>query len=215
MRNVYLATFFACVLLVSILGIRGTTFTHTPMDVFPAWLFPGMKYQPRLRTQAASTFFADGRADRAPPPHTVLRSDSLDPEFYEGRDPDGQYLKGFPKEIGVNMKFLQRGQERFTIYCSPCHGLNGRGDGITTKYGMSTLAGNGNYHSDRIRNMPEGQIFDTITHGSASKIMLPYGDKLSPADRWAIVAYVRALQRTDGTVADVVDPAAKKSLGIK
>lgn len=217
MRNVYLATFLGCVLLVSILGFRGTTFTHPPADVFPEWLFPGMKYQPRLRPQSASQFFADGRADRMPPPHTVMRGAlDLDDHMYRGKDANGQFARGFPAQIKVDMPFLKRGQERFQIYCSPCHGLDGAGDGITAKYGMGTLAGNGNYHSDRIRNMPEGQIFDTITNGSASKVMLPYGDKLTPEDRWAVVAYVRALQRTrEGTVADVADPAAKQTLGIK
>lgn len=217
MRNVYLATFFAVLLLVTVLGFRGGTFTHTPMDVFPEWLFPGMKYQPKLRPQAASSFFADGRADRLPPPHTVAR-DALDTDdaMYRGRDPQGQFLRGFPAGITVDMKLLQRGQERFTIYCSPCHGLDGAGDGMLSKYGMSTLPSNGNYHSERIRNMPEGQIFDTITHGSASKIMMPYADKLTPHDRWAVVAYVRALERArEGTVADVTDPAAKQTLGIK
>ena len=67
MRNVYLATFLGCVLLVSILGFRGTPFTKPPADVFPEWLFPGMKYQPKLRPQSESHFFADGRADRMPP----------------------------------------------------------------------------------------------------------------------------------------------------
>jgi mono/diheme cytochrome c family protein len=217
MRNVYLATLLACVLLVSILGFRGTTFTHPPADVFPEWLFPGMKYQPKFRPQAASTFFADGRADRMPPPHTVMRGMlEADDAMYRGKDANGQFIHGFPAGVTVDMKLLQRGQERFTIYCSPCHGLDGAGDGMLSKYGMGTLAGNGNYHSERIRTMPEGQIFDTITNGSASKVMLPYADKLTPEDRWAVVAYVRALQRTqEGTVADVTDTAAKQTLGIK
>lgn len=217
MRNVYLATFFACVLMVSILGFRGTKFTHPPADVFPEWLFPGMKYQPKLRPQAASAFFADGRADRMPPPHTVMRGALENDDFmYRGKDANGQFARGFPPQITVDMKLLKRGQERFTIYCSPCHGLDGAGDGMVSKYGMGSVGSNGNYHSDRIRNMPEGQIFDTITNGSASKVMFPYGDKLTPEDRWAVVAYVRALERAQqGTVADVTDPAAKKNLGIK
>ncbi len=225
MRNVYLATFLGCVLLVSILGFRGTTFTHPPADVFPEWLFPGMKYQPKLRPQSASAFFADGRADRMPPPHTVMRGmyedkdhhyNGDDDHFYLGKNASGQFASGFPKEVTVDMNFLKRGQQKYTTYCSPCHGLNGSGDGMLSKYGMGTLPGNGNYHSDRIRNMPEGQIFDTITHGSASKVMFPYSDKLTPADRWAVVAYVRALQRAqEGTVADVTDQAGKQTLGIK
>jgi mono/diheme cytochrome c family protein len=208
MRNVYLVTFFACVALVAILGFRGSTFTSPPMDVFPEWAFPGMKYQPKLRPQSASKFFADGRADRMPPEHTVMRGMLDDDDgMYRGKDSAGQWLKSFPNGVTVDLKLLERGRDRYQIYCAPCHGLDGAGDGITSKYGMGTLASNGNYHSDRLRQMPEGQIFDTITHGSASKVMLPYGDKLTPADRWAVVAYVRALQRAEqGTVADV--PAA-------
>ena len=217
MRNVYLATFLACVLLVSILGFRGTTFTKPPADVFPEWLFPGMKYQPKIRPQSASNFFADGRADRMPPAHTVMRGMlDEDDHLYRGKDASGQFANGFPSQIKVDMHLLKRGQEKYTIYCSPCHGLNGAGDGILSKYGMGTLAGNGNYHSDRIRNMPDGQIFDTITNGSQSKVMFPYGDKLVPEDRWAVVAYVRALQRAQqGTAADVADATAKQNLGIK
>jgi mono/diheme cytochrome c family protein len=217
MRNVYLVTFLACALLVSILGFRGTTFTHPPADVFPEWLFPGMKYQPKLRPQSASAFFADGRADRMPPSHTVMRGMLADDDhMYRGKDANGQFAKGFPKDVTVDTNLLKLGQTKYITYCSPCHGLNGAGDGMVAKYGMGSLAGNGNYHSDRIRTMVDGQIFDTITNGSASKVMFPYGDKLNPHERWAVVAYVRALQRTQqGTVADVADAAAKQTLGIK
>jgi mono/diheme cytochrome c family protein len=215
MRNVYLATFLGCVLLVSILGFRGTTFTRPPADVFPEWLFPGMKYQPKLRPQAASNFFADGRADRMPPSHTVMRGMlDEDDHLYRGKDANGQFAAGFPKEIKVDVAFIKRGQEKYTTFCAPCHGLTGHGDGILSKYGMGTLSSNGNYHSDRIRNMPDGQIFDTITNGSQSKVMFPYGDKLDPQDRWAVVAYVRTLQRAEmGVVADAGTTSAKPTLG--
>jgi mono/diheme cytochrome c family protein len=217
MRNVYLVTLLACVLLVSFLGVRGIPFTHPPMDVFPEWLFPGMKYQPRLRPQSESVFFADGRADRMPPSHTVARGMlNEDDHLYRGKDTKGQFAAGFPAAIKVDMPFVERGRKKYTQFCAPCHGANGAGDGIMAKYGMGTLASNGNYHSDRIRNMPEGQIFDTITNGSASKVMFPYGDKLSAEDRWAVVAYVRALQRSrQGTAADVADANARQTLGIK
>ena len=217
MRNVYLATFLGCVLLVSILGFRGTTFTKPPADVFPEWLFPGMKYQPKLRPQSASNFFADGRADRLPPAHTVMRGMlNEDDHLYRGKDAAGKFVSGFPKDLAVNVEFVKRGQQKYNTFCAPCHGLNGAGDGILAKYGMGTLGSNGNYHGDRIRNMPDGQIFDTITNGSQSKVMFPYGDKLVPEDRWAVVAYVRALQRAQqGTAADVADATAKQNLGIK
>jgi cytochrome c553 len=224
MRHVYLITLFACIALVSVFGLRGTKFTAPPIEVFPDWAFPGMKNQPKLRPQADSAFFADGRADRMPPPHTVMRGaqedeaghyNGDDDALYAGKDSSGQWVRGFPNALHVDLKFLERGRDRYTINCAPCHGILGDGHGITSKYGMGTLATNGNYHSDRIRQMAEGEIFSTITNGSASKVMLPYADKLSPEDRWAVVAYVRALQRArQGTANDVTDAAARKTLGL-
>lgn len=216
MRHVYLVTLFVCVLVVSILGLRGTKFTSPPMDVFPEWLFPGMKYQPRLRPQSESAFFTDGRADRAPPPHTVARGMLRDNDaLHHGKDSAGQWVRGFPDGITVDRKFLERGREKYTIYCQPCHGMLGDGQGITAKYGMGSVLIVGNYHSDRLRQMSEGELYNIITNGSASKLMYPYADKLDPEARWAVVAYVRALQRAQqGKVADVTEAAAKKTLGI-
>lgn len=217
MRNVYLVTFLLVALLVSVLGFRGTIFTKPPGEVFPEWAFPGMKYTSKIRPQSASAFFADGHADRVPPQHTVMRGMlQEDDHMYRGKDENGQFVAGFPQDLTVDLAFIKRGQEKYNTYCAPCHGLTGSGDGIVAKYGMGTLAGNGNYHTDRLRAMPEGQIYDTITHGSASKVMFPYGDKLNPEERWAVVAYVRALQRShQGTAADVTDAAAKQTLGLQ
>jgi mono/diheme cytochrome c family protein len=217
MRNLYLLTVLSVVLAVSILGFRGHTFTHPPSDVFPEWLFPGMKYQPKLVQQTESAFFADGRSDRVAPEHTVptsygpagqpIRDDDF---LYLGKLTDGSFARGFPKALTFNATFIARGRDRFTIYCLPCHGAVGDGNGITKKYGMGATP---TYHDDRIRKMAEGEIFNTITNGKGQ--MNPYGDKLLPADRWAVVAYVRALQRAQtGTVADVPDDH-KGELGIK
>jgi mono/diheme cytochrome c family protein len=213
MRHVYLVTVFVCVLLFSLLGLRGTKFTSPPLDVFPEWAFPGMKYQPKLRPQAESKFFADGRADRMPVEHTVMRGMlRTDDALYAGKNASGQFITGFPASITVDVQFIQHGRERYQIYCSPCHGAVGDGNGITKKYGMGTTP---SYHDDARRKLTEGQIFDTITHGTANKNMLPYADKLSPEDRWAVVAYVRALQRAQqGTATDVTDAAERKKLGL-
>jgi mono/diheme cytochrome c family protein len=217
MRNLYIATAFLVILVVSILGFRGRTFTKPPMDVFPEWLFPGMKYQPKHTQQTESAFFADGRSDRVAPPDTVpfavgitalpVRNDDF---LYRGKLPDGSFARGFPAALRVDAKFLARGRDRFQIYCLPCHGAVGDGNGITKKYGMGAVP---TYHDDRIRKMPEGEIFNTITNGKGQ--MNPYADKLAPSDRWAVVAYVRALQRAQtGTVADVPDDH-KAELGIQ
>lgn len=212
MRHVYLVTAFAVVLAVSLLGFRGTKFTHPPMDVFPEWAFPGMKRQPKPKPQGASTFFADGRADRPLPPGVVSR-DPLrnDDALYAGKAADGAWLRGFP--VAVNDQLMVRGKDRFTIYCQPCHGAVGDGNGITKQYGMGATP---TYHDDRLRHMAEGEIFNTITHGSPNQNMLSYADKLLPEDRWAVILYVRALQRAQtGTAADVSDPAARQTLGLK
>ncbi|HVU24442.1 MAG TPA: cytochrome c [Opitutus sp.] len=212
MRNVYLVTAFLVVLAVSVLGFRGTAFTSPPMDVFPEWLFPGMKRQPKYKPQAESHFFADGRVDRPIPAHTVSRAPLRnDDALYEGKNPDDSWVRGFPSAIVVDEKLMARGRDRFTIYCQPCHGSVGDGNGITKQYGMGATP---TYHDPRLRDMAEGEIFNTITHGKGN--MFPYADKLTPHDRWAVILYVRALQRAQtGTAADVVDAAARKTLGLQ
>jgi mono/diheme cytochrome c family protein len=212
MRNVYLVTAFLVVLTVSILGLRGTKFTHPPMDVFPEWAFPGMKHQPKYLPQSTSAFFADGRSDRPLPPGVVSR-DALrtDDALYAGKAADGSWLRGFPAALTVDTKLIARGKDRYTIYCQPCHGAVGDGNGITKQYGMGATP---TYHDARLRDMAEGEIFNTITHGRNT--MLSYADKLLPEDRWAVILYVRALQRAQtGTPADVTDAAAKTTLGIQ
>jgi mono/diheme cytochrome c family protein len=211
MRYAYYVLFFVCVLTVCILGFQGHHFTQPPLEVFPNALFPEMTYQQKYKPQGASDFFADGRADRPLPPGVVSREALRDDdEVYLGKDNKGQFIRHFPKAIAVDSQLLERGRERFTIYCSPCHGALGDGNGITKQYGMGATP---SYHDDRIRGLADGEIFNIITNGKNT--MLPYGDKVVPQDRWAIVAYVRALQRAQmGTINDV--PAANKSeLGLK
>lgn len=217
MRNVYLVTALLVVLTISVLGLRGTKFTSPPMDVFPEWIFPGMKRQPKYKHQASSEFFADGRADRPLPAGVVAANFGplgkpliTDDHMAEGRAADGSFAAGFPADVEVNYEFLQHGKDRYTIYCAPCHGAVGDGNGITKQYGMGATP---TFHGDRLRDLPEGEIFNTITHGKGN--MLAYADKLEVSERWAVVAYVRALQRAQqGSTADV--PAAHKSeLGIK
>ncbi len=215
MRYVYLTVFFIVVLAVSILGFRGSLSTRTPLEIFP-----DMDHQAKYKPQAESKFFADGRVDRPRPAGTVAfgrMSDAADanflkadPALFEGKDAKGSWIKGYPSAITVDAKFLERGQEKYTIYCAPCHGAVGDGNGITKQYGMGATP---TYHDERLRNIAEGDLFNTITHGKGN--MLSYAEKLAAQDRWAVIAYVRALQRAaHATVADV--PAEHKSqLGIK
>jgi mono/diheme cytochrome c family protein len=210
MRNVYLVTLFLAVLVVSIFGFRGHIFTQPPMDVFPEWAFPGMKYQPKYKPQRESAFFADGRVDRPIPAHTVSRDPLRADALATGRMGDGAFVKGFPEGVVVDAKLMARGHERYSIYCQPCHGALGDGNGITKQYGMGATP---SYHDDRLRTIAEGELFNVITHGKGN--MLPYADKLLPEERWAVILYVRALQRAQtGTAADVADTAGKQSLGL-
>lgn len=213
MRYVYLSLTLAVVLLVSLFGFRGHHFTSPPIDVFPEWAFPGMKRQPKYKPQAPSPFFADGRADRPLPEHVVSRDELRnDDHLYRGKDATGAWARGFPAALTVDMKFMEHGRERYTIYCAPCHGAIGDGNGMTKRYGLLPA----NFHDDRLRQMAEGEIYNTITNGTQNKNMLPYADKLTPEERWAVIAYVRALQRAEtGTAADVVDAAGKQTLGLK
>jgi mono/diheme cytochrome c family protein len=203
MRYAYYTLAFTVVLLISVMGFRGLRSTRPPVEVFP-----DMDRQGKYKPQAESRFFADGRADRPIPAGTVPRGRTVDadPAYlraddfrYEGKLPDGSFGRGFPAGLEVTDRFIQRGKNRFEIYCAPCHGVLGDGNGITKSYGMLVTP---SYHDDRLRALAEGEIFNTITHGKNT--MFAYGDKLAPDDRWAVVAYVRALQRAHhGTINDV------------
>lgn len=215
MRYVYLTVFFIVVLSVSILGFRGSLSTRTPLEVFP-----DMDHQAKYKPQAESKFFADGRADRPRPAGTVAFGRTAaaadqaflkaDPARYEGKGANGAWVVSFPAGITVDAQFMDHGRDRFTVYCAPCHGALGDGNGITKQYGMGATP---TFHDDAKRALAVGEIFNTITHGKGN--MLSYADKLPADDRWAVIAYVRALQRAaHATPADV--PAGHKSeLGIK
>jgi mono/diheme cytochrome c family protein len=206
MRYAYLVLALAVVGTISIFGFRGSISTKPPLEVFP-----DMDRQPKYKPQAESPFFADGRADRPLPAGVVSRGDlRADDHLYQGKAGNGSWAAGFPASVAIDAKLLERGKDRYAIFCLPCHGAIGDGNGITKSYGMGATP---TYHDDRLRTMTEGEIFNTITHGKAT--MGPYADKLSPEERWAVIAYVRALQRSQaGTVNDV--PASHKSeLGIQ
>lgn len=211
MRYAYFTLAFLVVLTVSVLGFRGSKFTSPPLWVFSDTLFPEMNHQGKYKPQAESKFFADGRADRPLPAGVVPRGFLRDDDhFYRGKTADGQWAKGFPEAVKVDARLLARGRERYTIYCAPCHGALGDGNGITKQYGMGATP---TYHDDRLRTMAEGEIFNTITNGI--KTMSAYGDKLVPEDRWAVIAYVRALQRAQNSRAEDVEASHKQELGLK
>jgi cytochrome c5 len=205
------------VLIVTVAGFRGQKFQKPPIEIFP-----DMDHQPKYKAQSGSDFYADGRANREPVSGTVPLGYSMPlqkPTAHSSGDATSPYRDinfstgvsyidtgkitnqwgtGFPME--VTQEFISRGQERYNISCKVCHGAAGDGAGIAGKYGLVAIA---NLHQQRIRDMADGEIFNTITHGKNT--MMGYGDRIQVQDRWAIIAYIRALQKSQGgaTINDV------------
>lgn len=165
-----------------------------------------MDNQERFKAQQENALFADKRAMRAPVPGTVARGElRLDDHFERGRVGEG-WATAFPAQVLVDgalpREFVLRGRERFEIYCAPCHGLSGHGDGMVHQRvqlrklqgvkGMGGWAAPSSYHSDQLRNQPLGYLFHVASDGVRN--MAGYRNQIPTRDRWAIVAYVRALQ---------------------
>ncbi len=162
-----------------------------------------MDNQPRFEAQHASVLFADGRAMRPPVEHTVARGQLWEDEHLQQGIVSGRWATTFPLSLTVTIEMIERGRQRFNIYCTPCHGFAGYGDGIVNKRALElvNLGLNGttwvepkSLHEEAIREQPLGQLFNSITNGVRN--MPPYGPQIPVADRWAIVAYVKALQRS-------------------
>ena len=210
--------------MVTLLGFQGE---HR---LVPAIEFFGdMKRQSKVKYQAPSLFFSDGRGARPPvdgtipmgydiPGHPMQNSEAPKDdigsplgEFSAGTDymntgkMGDQWGTGMP--LPVTPELLARGQKVFTINCAVCHGATGQGNGITSKYGLLGIA---NYHQDKYRQMADGQIFNTITHGYNT--MMAYGDKVTVKDRWAIIAYMRALQKSQNARLEDVPPDHRAAL---
>lgn len=201
------------VLALGFAGFRGQKGELTHVE----W-FDDMAHQPKAQPQHRSDFFADTRSARKPVPGTVPLGFNLEGRYYQteannlvsghggftndpayastGRYGD-VYGDGIPEALTGNPeKLLARGQERFNINCAICHGENGKGAGPVKAFGMVTIA---DITAENFRKQPDGQIYNTITHGKNT--MGAYGPVLSVEDRWAVVAYVRVLQKiADGSL---------------
>jgi mono/diheme cytochrome c family protein len=224
MKFFFLLFALLVVLVVSIAGFRGQKSSRSPIEIFP-----DMDHQPKVKAQVASSFFADGRANRPPvagtvpigyaiPLHKPVGDSvgeatgpykqiffSSDPVYFDSGKIGSQWGTGMPFEITPEL--IARGRERFEINCSVCHGATGAGNGISSKFGMATIA---NLHQARIRDMADGEVFDTITHGKNT--MMGYGDRIQVQDRWAIIAYLRALQMSQGAPLDAIPLAERAKL---
>jgi mono/diheme cytochrome c family protein len=176
---------FALISAVALAGCaRGCTSSRPPIH-----LNPSMDNQPKVLPQTASTFFSDGASMRQPVPGTMpiggLREDTA---FFTGKGGDGQFVASIP--LPVDPALVERGRQRYVIYCQPCHDARGDGKGILFQRGNVPTA---SFHQDKILQYPDGQIFDVITNGTG--LMAGYKWPIPPADRWAIIAHVRELER--------------------
>ena len=207
MRYFLLIFGVAVVLVMAIAGKRGDMSRRSPIEVFP-----DMDRQLKLRPMQPNSFFANGLSSQPHVPGTIARSTPLqtaagpvmpyeDAPVNTGRKPGTtNYVELNP--LALNLDLLKRGQQRYTINCAPCHGQLGDGNGITKKYGMTVVA---NLHDKRIVEMGDGEIFYVISNGR--NLMQSYASQVDVQDRWAIVAYVRALQLARlGSIDDVPEP---------
>jgi mono/diheme cytochrome c family protein len=218
LRGFLLIFLLGGIALVAILGFRGQKSTGAPLEVFP-----DMVRQPKVRAQAPLGFFADGRGARVPvtgtvpmgyempraetmaasaaalnmPPARARLAFSAGTDYYDTGKMGDRWGTGLPVEI--TPEFMERGRERFSITCAMCHGATAVGNGVTKQLGLATVV---TLQDERIRKMADGEIFNTITQGKNT--MMAYGSNLTVNDRWAVIAYLRALQRSQNAgIADV------------
>ncbi len=187
---------------VIIAGPRGSISRKPPIEIFP-----DMDRQPKLRPQTFNRILPENLSSQLHPAHTIARGSA-----YEDTPINTGKLTGTTNWVETNPLpitdgLLARGEERYNISCSPCHGSIGDGKGITGKYGMVAMA---NFHDKRIVAMPDGEIFNTITYGK--NLMGAYGGLVSIKDRWAIIAYVRALERSRLAYVDELPASAQSTL---
>lgn len=214
----FLLIFGLCVVVV--MGIAGRRFDQGGRTSRkpPLYVFPDMDYQPKLRPQNPNGFFPNGLSSQVAPAGTIPRSKPLqigsaqvfpfdDSPVNSGRIVGTtNFLETNP--LPITAQLLKRGQQRYQINCSPCHGALGDGNGITKKIGaMPTVA---NLHDKRIVELPDGEIFFVITNGRNT--MGAYGPNVTVEDRWAIIAYVRALQLSHLGSVDDVPPDLRTTL---
>jgi cytochrome c553 len=171
--------------------------------IFAAGCRQDMHDQPRYEPFEQNSFFADGRAARPPIPGTVpYGSAGGDPVFLSGRS-GGALATALPFE--VTRERLERGRERFEIFCAPCHDRLGYGDGMIVRRGFPRP---NSYHTERLRSAPVGHFFDVITNGIGP--MGDFADRVSPEDRWNIAAYIRVLQISQQSKLENLPPEVRE-----
>lgn len=167
-----------------------------------------MQDQPKITPLQASRFFADGRAARLIPAGTIARGELNNNDAFHTGVVNGRFLETLP--VTVDRKLLVRGRQRFDIFCSPCHGVLGDGNGMIAHRGFKQPA---DFHTDRLRQAPPGYVFQVISNGYGA--MMDYSTQVPAEDRWAIVAYIRALQLSRNATVDDVPQQARTELGLQ
>ena len=195
MRHFLVILLASALAVVGVLGFRGSHFRKPPL-----YIFPDMEWQLKLRPQKPNGFLANGLSSQLPVPGTIARSTPLQtvngPVYpYEEAPVNTGRVSGTTNfvennPLPVTGQLLRRGRQRYTINCSPCHGQLADGNGITKKLGAMAVVAD--LHDKRIVEMADGELFYVITNGR--NLMQPYGPNITVADRWAIIAYLRALQ---------------------
>jgi mono/diheme cytochrome c family protein len=186
-----------------ITGCRGQVSRDPPIH-----LNPNMDHQEKFLPQSKSPWFKDSRAMRPQVPGTVAVGELADDDHLHRGLSDGRPAATLPREIQLDRRLLQRGRERYDVYCSPCHDRAGTGDGIVVKKGMLQPP---RFSDPRLLAMPVGQIYTIV--GAGVRNMPPYAAQIPVADRWAISAYVRALQIARTAGKDLVPPDVRSQKG--
>ncbi len=226
LRGFFLLFLLSTIALVAIFGFRGQKSTGSPLEVFP-----DMVRQVKVRAQAPLVFFGDGRGSRLPvtgtvpigyempKPQTIATpasaapapethpdlAFSAGPDYYNTGKMGDRWGTGLPVKVTAGL--MERGRQRFNITCAMCHGATAAGNGITKQHGLATVV---TLQDERIRQMADGEIFNTITNGKNT--MMAYGPNVTVADRWAIIAYLRALQRSQNASINDVPPEHRAEL---
>jgi mono/diheme cytochrome c family protein len=165
-----------------------------------------MQDQPKYKPLGENRFFPDGRDSRPIPANTIAMDELNDDDPAHTGIENGAFIDTIP--AGIDVKLLSRGRDRYDIFCSPCHGRLGDGNGMVAQRGLRAPA---NFHTDRLRSVPPGYLFQVITNGYGG--MGDYGEQIPVDDRWAIVAYIRALQYSRNASVSDVPADARAQLG--
>jgi mono/diheme cytochrome c family protein len=226
LRAFFLIFLLVTIAWIAVFGFRGQKSGKPEIEIFP-----DMVRQQKVRAQSELNFFADQRGPRLPVVGTVPIGYELPLPNDEGAPPDAAGEMAMRPRLGfsegadyyntgkmganwgtglpieVTPALLQRGQQRFNINCAVCHGPLANGDGIVKQFGLTTVV---TLQDDRLRNMADGEIFNTITNGKNT--MMAYGPRVVVQDRWAIISYLRALQRSQRASAADVPPEYQPEL---